>query len=83
MTKLVGRLTGQKTMWARSAAGPILELKMKINNMKSVGLPGVLGLKQFGLPRRMKKSFQIFSKVFIYFYLNQRVFKYFQIKFLN
>jgi hypothetical protein len=79
----VGWLMGQKTGWARSAVGPISELKTKINNMKPVGLPGVLGLNQFGLRRRMKKSFQNFSKGFIYFYLNQRVFKYFQIKILN
>jgi hypothetical protein len=42
MTRLVGRLTGQKTGWAGSAARPILELKMKINNTKPVGLRGVL-----------------------------------------
>jgi hypothetical protein len=62
---LVGRLTGQKTGWAGSAARPISELKTKINNTKPVGLPGVLGLNQFGPRRRMKKSFQIFSNVFI------------------
>jgi hypothetical protein len=52
---LVGRLMGQKTRWARSATGPISELKTKINNTKPVGLPGVLGLNQFGLCRRIKK----------------------------
>jgi hypothetical protein len=78
----VGRLTGQKTGWFGSAARPILELKTKINNTKLVGLPGVLGLNQFGPRRRMEKKFSNFLQVF-YFYLNQRVFKYFQIKFLN
>jgi hypothetical protein len=41
--RLVGGLTGQKTGWAGSAAGPISELKMKINNTKLVELHGVLG----------------------------------------
>jgi hypothetical protein len=79
----VGRLTGQKTAWVGSTARPILELKMKINNTKPVGLPGVLGLNQFGPHRRMEKKFSNFLQGFFYFYLNQRVFKYFQIKFLN
>jgi hypothetical protein len=35
---------GLQLRWARSASGPILELKMKINYTKLVGLPGVLGL---------------------------------------
>jgi hypothetical protein len=55
---------GQKTRWVGSATGPSSELKTKINNMKPVGLPGVLGLNQFGPRRRMEKDFQIFSKVF-------------------
>jgi hypothetical protein len=74
MTKLVGRLTGQKTMWARSAAGPILELKMKINNMKTLGLPGVLGLKQFGLRRRMKNKFSNFLQGFYLFLFKSKSF---------
>jgi hypothetical protein len=43
----MGLLTGQKTGWARSAIGPILE-KTQINNTKPVGLPGVLGLNKSG-----------------------------------
>jgi hypothetical protein len=54
---LVGRSTGQKTRWAGSAAGPISELKTKINNTKLVGLHGVLGLNQFGPRRRIEKYF--------------------------
>jgi hypothetical protein len=39
---------GQNAGWPRSAVGLISELKMKINNMKSVGLPGFLGLNRLG-----------------------------------
>jgi hypothetical protein len=62
----VGRVTGQKTRWAGSAARPISELKTKINNTKPVGLLGVLGLNQFGPRRRMEKDFRIFSKVILF-----------------
>jgi hypothetical protein len=65
----VGRLTGQKTGWAESATGPILDLKTKINNTKPDGLPGVLGLNQFGLHRRMKKTVFEFSPWFLFIFI--------------
>jgi hypothetical protein len=64
----VGRLTGQKTGWVGSAARPILELKTKINNTKLVGLPGVLGLNQFGPRRRMEKKFSNFLQGFLFLF---------------
>jgi hypothetical protein len=52
--------------WAGSAAGPISKLKTEINNMKAVGLPGVLGLNQFGPRRRIKKRFSNFLQSFLF-----------------
>jgi hypothetical protein len=78
-----GPVNGSKDRVGSERYWAILKLETKINNTKPVGLPGVFGLNQFGPCRRMEKKFSNFLQVFIYFYLNQRVFKYFQIKFLN
>jgi hypothetical protein len=75
---LVGRLTGQKTRWARSTAGPISELKTKINNTKLVGLHGVLGLNQLAHTEEWKKIFEFSPR---FFYFKTKRFKHFEIGF--